>query len=265
MFNDSSLIDSHCHFDLVIQKTKLAPEQLLQQAAEQKISKIIIPGLYPEQWHHIQKLSNTYSQLYFAVGIHPWWIAKTRSTQPIQLRELILELAQDSRCVAIGECGLDQHIDIDMKVQIEYLHFHIELANQTKKPLILHSRQTDHLILQQLKQHPLAHQGVMHAFTGHSQVAEAFLNQGLYLGAGGSITYPRARKTIESFCKIPLDRVLLETDAPDMPMKGRQGRINLPEYLTDVAECLSEQRQISMSNIQQQTAQNARRLFSNLL
>ncbi|MEC8011866.1 MAG: TatD family hydrolase [Pseudomonadota bacterium] len=260
--SNTLIIDSHCHFDLVIQALKEPPETLLKKAQSHNINIIIVPGLDPNQWKTVIALAEKHNEIYFAAGLHPWWIDKQVNLNLKDLRVQISTQLNHPKCIAIGECGLDAFIDTDMALQEKILEVHLDLAQQFKKPIILHSRKTDHLLQRLLKKHPLKAGGVLHAFSGHPDIAQQFVKQGLHLGIGGTITYPRARKTIQACEKIGLEHLILETDAPDMPIKGFQGQTNTPEQIVHVAQALADIKQIPLDEVITKTTQNALCLFN---
>lgn len=258
---EASLFDSHCHFDF----SAFAPKQpsIWQTCQQLRINQLLVPGTSPEQWPQAQRLSETLDGVYFSCGIHPWFLPKT----PVDLPATAAPFLQHSHCVAIGECGLDGSIDTDLTLQLPVFESHLKLAKQYQLPLIIHAHKAHNSVLQQLKQYAPAKGGVIHAFTGSIELAQNYIHLGFKLGIGGSITYPRARKTRQTAANLPLQSLLLETDAPDMPLHGQQGNANSPERLIDIAQCLYTLRREAgktetLDEIMRQTTDNSRLLFS---
>ncbi|WP_334031499.1 TatD family hydrolase [Alteromonas sp. P256] len=165
---------------------------------------------------------------------------------------------------AIGETGLDGHIPVDMNVQKQVLHAHLNIADSFGLPVILHHRKSHHLLLEALKASSFKGRGVVHAFSGSIDVAKRYIDRGFCLGIGGTITYERAKKTRDTVTYLLRhhpEHILLETDAPDMPMSGRQGQPNMPHYLTDVVAALSGLSGIEPDEIKTITSANYARLF----
>ena len=165
---------------------------------------------------------------------------------------------------AIGETGLDGHIPVDMNVQKQVLHAHLDIANSFGLPVILHHRRSHHLLFEALKASSFEGRGVIHAFSGSTDVAKRYIDRGFCLGIGGTITYERAKKTKDTVTYLLRNHpesILLETDAPDMPMSGRQGQPNMPHYLTDVVAALSGLSEIEPNEIKTITSANYARLF----
>lgn len=261
------LIDSHCHFDFSAFDADRA--QVWQRCCDKGIRQLIIPGVEPAQWQRAKSLSAEYEGLYYAAGLHPWWLEQYFSifnhlaAACSGLHGSLRELLSEASCVAVGECGLDKLIATPLAVQEKILHTHIALAREYNKPLMLHCRhyhaELIHLLKQEHTRHPL--RGVVHGFTGSEELAREYWKLGIYLGVGGSITYPRANKTRSAIQQLPLQALLIETDAPDMPLQGRQGQRNSPEYLSEVAEALAELRGDTVENIIRQTSANACALY----
>ena len=169
---------------------------------------------------------------------------------------------------AIGETGLDGHIPVDMNVQKQVLHAHLDIADSFGLPVILHHRKSHHLLFEALKASAFEGRGVIHAFSGSTDVAKRYIDRGFCLGIGGTITYERAKKTKDTVTYLLRhhpESILLETDAPDMPMSGRQGQPNMPHYLTDVVAALSGLSEIEPNEIKTITSANYARLFKPFL
>lgn len=163
--------------------------------------------------------------------------------------------------VAIGECGLDGAIDVPMSLQIDMLEKQLVLASQYQLPVILHCRKAYNELLRIVKQYSLPRGGVWHAFSGSRQQAEQFIELGFMLGIGGVITYERAEKTRKAVAKLPVESLLLETDGPTMPLAGRQGERNEPDYLPEVLQELSLLRGSALEALIRQTELNAEKMF----
>ncbi|MGR5238971.1 TatD family hydrolase [Vibrio alfacsensis] len=224
------LFDTHCHFDFDVFNDDF--EHHLELAREQGVARILIPSVGPQNWLRIQALSAQYPHLYYALGFHPYFLQEDFEQYLPQLRQRLGQA--DKRCVAIGECGLDFAIDIPVERQEHALLIQFELARDFDLPIILHSRKAHNRLIQMVKVAKLPKGGVLHAFSGSYQQAMEWVRLGFYIGVGGTITYPRANKTRDAVQKLSLQYILLETDAPDMPILGYQGRPNHPSQLIHV-------------------------------
>ena len=268
--------DSHCHFDFVEFNADRAA--LWQDCNRRGITRLLIPGVTPEQWQRAAQLCTQYSGLFYSAGIHPHWIERqqwfqknpegllTEQTQEKIIALISTEILQSTGvdnllCVAVGECGLDKMIATPLEVQQQLLNTHIHVANQLHKPLIVHCVRAHNELIALLKKHSVKHGGVIHAFTGSYETARQYVELGFYLGVGGAITYERAQKTRTALSKIPLDYLVLETDAPDMPLQGKQGQRNTPATIPEVAQVLAELRGVSSDEIAAATWKNTLTLF----
>ncbi|MGV8835398.1 TatD family hydrolase [Cellvibrio sp.] len=273
---DNRFFDSHCHFDFVEFNADRAA--LWQACNAQGITQLLIPGVTPDQWQTAAQLCLQYAGLCYAAGIHPHWIERqpwfqvdTNNLLDNSVREKIAALIQQefnlstkvcaARCVAVGECGLDKMIATSFELQQQLLTIHIDVANQLRKPLIIHCVRAHNELIALLKKNKAEVGGVIHAFSGSYEVARQYVDLGFYLGIGGTITYERAQKTRAAAAKIPLECLVLETDAPDMPLYGKQGQRNSPEYIPQIAQVLADLRDIAVDEIAAVTCCNTMRLF----
>jgi len=253
------MIDTHCHVDQLIKQIPTFKGKINNLP----INILINPGLYIDQWSQIHGLSHQYPKIKIALGIHPWFISENKKNAE-ETKKIMEEKIDVFSPVAIGECGLDGMIETQMSLQLNFFEMQLQIASEHQLPVIIHSRKTHHLILQQFKKFNLPAKGVIHGFSGSYEVAKQYTDQGFYIGIGGTITYPRANKTRKTVSKLPLKQLLLETDAPDMPIQGKQGRANSPEFLPEIAKCLGELLKVPTERIIEQTNQNALDLFTHL-
>lgn len=262
----SVFVDSHCHFDF--SDFDGERENIWRACHDAGVLAAVIPGVAPEQWSRAKKIAKNLHAVYFSVGIHPWWISQLFS-QENEIETLVAQLKakqeralKAEKCVAIGECGLDKMINTSVNLQYEVFDYQVALAQSYSKPLIIHSRKAHGEVMHHLKNHQPSSGGVIHAFSGSYESAKQYVDHGFYIGVGGTITYDRAAKTREAVRSLPLDAIVLETDAPDMPLHGRQGQRNSPEFIPDVAVALAELKGVTVETVAQQTTENACRLFS---
>lgn len=261
---EMEFFDTHCHFDF--DDFDNDRDEVWAECRRRGIRHMLIPGVQPEQWPRMQSLCSTQVGIYFAAGLHPCWLdsniqQEQQAKQLDQLQHALLEIAKSETCIAIGECGLDQYIDGDEELQEVVLCRQLEIAQQVEKPVILHCRRAHNLMLRCLKQFPLERGGILHAYSGSFEQAEQYWKMGFFLGIGGTITYERANKTRGAVKNLPLSALVLETDAPDMPLNGCQGKRNSPLKIIDVAYALAELRGDSVAEIAKQTTFNAKQLF----
>ncbi|GAB6261562.1 TatD family hydrolase [Photobacterium sp. R1] len=259
------LIDSHCHFDF----PPFADNSgyYLDLARQAGVSHIVIPSVGEQNWQQVRNLCHTGGPtapaLFYALGMHPYF-AEEHGPQTLARLEQALEQARnDPCCVAVGECGLDFAIpDADRRQQTDWLSAQLSLSNQFNLPVILHCRKAFPELLKCLKSCSPVRGGVYHAFSGSLQQATQLLDLGIKIGVGGTITYRRANKTRTTIAQLPLDALLLETDAPDMPPAGFQGEPNRPDRVVQVLNALTELRSESVAQLTQATNKNAEVLFA---
>lgn len=258
-----SYIDTHCHLD----ETE-DPELVWRQAQDAGVSSLIIPGLSPMQWPKIKQLSAQCPNIYYSVGIHPFSIgaseAGCRDNRDINCNSFLDRLysyVQDSNCIAIGECGLDGSRATPIDDQLQIFNQQVTLACELAKPLIIHAHKAHHHILARLAYYKPTAGGVIHGFSGSLALAQDYWRKGFYIGLGGSITYSRASKTQHMATQMPLEALVLETDAPYMPLSGEQGQANHPAKVVRVAKTLAALRKQSVKSIAEHTTKNACTLF----
>lgn len=250
------MIDSHCHFDFShFDNDRQAVWQRCQNSG---IKQLIIPGIHAEQWSKSWALSQAENGIFTSCGLHPYFI-KQETTE--QLQQQLIDFTSQHKIIAIGECGLDKPTAVSLERQLELLQVQLEFASEQQLPVILHVRGYHNELLQTLKRYSNL-RGVIHGFSGSYELANSYWQQGFYLGVGGTISYPRAKKTQAAIKAMPIESLLLETDAPDMPLFGKQGERNSPEYLPLIAENLAQLKNLPLATVIEQTSANTRALFS---
>lgn len=236
---EASFFDTHSHFDFDV--FSLQADDELQRATARGVKKILIPAIAEKNWERVRLLSAQFPDvIYYALGIHPHYLHSVNEQSFASLAAALI--GRDDHCVAIGECGLDAMISTPMAEQQDIFLQHLALAEQCQLPVVIHSRKTHALIAKFLRQYPMIPGGVIHAFSGSYQQAMELIQLGFKIGVGGTITYPRANKTRTAIRQLPLNALVLETDAPDMPICGRQGMPNHPQYLLEIFHCLTDLR-----------------------
>jgi TatD DNase family protein len=252
------LIDTHCHLDF--DAFEQDREHLITNATDKGIAAIVIPGTQASHWQRQIALCRSYDNLYYSLGIHPYFL---KSYQHNQI-DLLKETIEHHSPIAIGECGIDgtiENIELQKSIFIE----HIKLSNQYKLPLIIHQRKSHHHILSCFKTIKPIFGGVIHAFSGSETDAKKYIEFGFKLGIGGVITYPRGSKTIETIHTVGIQHIVLETDAPEMPLHATyydKPYRNEPANVSVIAHILSKALNVSLEEIAHVTTQNAKRLFS---
>lgn len=249
------LFDSHCHLDL----PELLPqlELHLANANAVGVESFLVPAVQSSAWLPLLELKRRYG-FYIALGVHPWWASESELKALSELGAL----AALPEVNAIGEIGLDFALDEQsFALQRQCFELQLQLAAKLKKPVILHHRKSQNELLQIIKQQQFSQGGILHAFSGSFAQGKAFIDMGFKLGIGGTITYERAEKTRKAVKQFPLDALVLETDAPSMPLHGFQGQINTPAQLPLVLKELAELRGENQQQIAQVLFNTTMQLF----
>jgi TatD DNase family protein len=212
------LIDSHCHIDFCCFDHDR--NDVLNSCKKLAIDTIVIPGTEASQWQKQIDLCHLYPQLRFALGLHPYFLKSFESLHLVELSQLLNQF-QD-KVLAVGEIGLDTHIDVDWKLQLQVFEQQLLIAEERMLPVILHHRNSHNELIRTLKAKKFTQGGIVHAFSGSMEVAKTYIDLGFKIGVGGGITYSRASKTRNTLTQLPINCLVLETDAPDMPLMGKQ-------------------------------------------
>ena len=249
-----NIFDTHAHYD-----DKAFDEdryELLDAMSKNNVKYIINQGTDIETSKFSIALAEKYDYIYAAVGIHPEEIYKEENVEDIK------KLASHKKVVAIGEIGLDYHYDNTNKEdQLKYFTEQLHLANDVNLPVVIHSRDAQKDTLDTLKSIKINNNGVIHCFSGSLESAKEFLKLGYYLGFDGPITFKNAKNALEVLEYIPLDKILIETDAPYLTPIPFRGERNNSMYLTYVINKIAEIRKISPEEVANITMNNAKTLF----
>lgn len=259
--------DSHCHLDFDIFSTNTTA--LLNHCHQAHINNIVIPTIGPSNWlkalAFAKKFTSNRVSLHACLGIHPWFLNELTPNSLNDLEALLVEhLAEIS---AIGEAGIDGIIDKEhnnISEQLAIFDGQLQLAKKYDLPIIVHHRRSHQDIVPLLRKYQLNKAGIIHAFSGSYQQACQYIDLGFKLGIGGTITYPRAEKTIKAVKRLPLESLVLETDAPAMPLFGFQGQDNSPLRLIEIFNTLKTIRSESETDLAIALEQNIREVLPRL-
>jgi len=249
-------IDTHCHLDAAEFDGNQAA--LVQAAQAAGVGRIVAPSVARANFEAVRELCGRFPGCAPAYGIHPMY---TDSATPEDL-----DVLRDYHPVAIGEIGLDFFIEPHDRARQEYFFAaQLKLAREFDLPVLLHIRRAQDTVLKHLRQFyggggpsTSLRTGIVHAFSGSRQQAEEFIGIGFKLGFGGAMTHPRATRLRELAATLPLDSIVLETDAPDIPPNFlERGEPNKPEYLPRIAQTLAELRGMTLEEIAAATTANA--------
>lgn len=249
------LIDSHCHFD----SDRFAQDraEVYQRATAVGVSAIISPAITAAEWPQLKQITSKYDRTYPCYGLHPMFI---QEHCPSDI-ELLDDWIDQERPIAIGECGLDfYHGRDDASVQLEIFEGHLKLAKKYQLPVIIHARRAVEDVLKLLRNYPDV-AAVLHSYSGSTEQARQLAEHNIYFGFGGPVTWPQSRKLRSVVASIPIEKILLETDAPDQSGEQHRRQRNEPAYLPEVAETIAQIKQLSASEIARVTTSNAQALF----
>ncbi len=255
------MIDSHCHIDLPPFDHDRA--DVIRDAIEKGIESILVPGLFAKQFQTLIDFKTDYHYIDIAFGFHPYFLrldGTNNVERDMQILENTISKNRELVC-AIGETGLDGVIETPITQQIAYLSGQLELAMKYSLPIILHHRKSHNELIRTIKSLRYTGGGVIHAFSGSADIANTYIDMGFKLGIGGTITYERAKKTINAISIVGLEHLLLETDSPDMPLKGYQGQRNTPLRLPIIVDNLAEILGVTSDDVISATSANYRSLF----
>ena len=249
------LFDSHSHLDAA--EFDADREAVLDRAEAAGVIAQLVPAVDRESWPGLRDACALRPGLYPAYGLHPTYLHRH---QPSDLRELG-EWIERERPRAIGECGLDNFVEgLDRDLQRSYLDAQLQLARQFDLPLVLHARHAVEETLLALRRIG-GLRGVVHSFSGSEEQAAQLFGMGFCIGIGGPVTYDRAKRIRRVVASMPIEFLLLETDAPDQPGAAHRGERNEPARIVEVARAVAGLRAASIEAVADATFANAARLF----
>lgn len=248
-------VDTHSHLDAGDFDHDRAA--VLARAAAAGVTRHVVPGIEAAHWPRLERVCAAHEGLFPAYGLHPLFLDGHDDRHLARLREWLLR----ERPVAVGECGLDFFVEgLDRERQAHFFDAQLRLAREFELPVIVHARRAvDAVIAAVRRAGPL--RGIVHSFSGSPQQAETLANHGFLLGLGGPVTYPRANRLRNVAATVPLEWLVLETDAPDQPDCRHRGERNEPARMAFVAETIAMLRGIEVDDVAAATTANAERLF----
>lgn len=253
---DFDLFDSHVHLDA----TEFDSDRgrVLHAARAAGVQEMLIPAISADAWPGLHALCESEPGLYPAYGLHPCYLSRHADDGLAALEAWL----RHHHAAAVGECGLD-HFDpaLDRARQLQLLHGQLEIAHCLDLPLVLHARRAFEEVILALRHFGKPLRGVVHSFSGSAEQARQLWQLGFHVGVGGPVTYERARRLRSVVATLPLESLLLETDAPDQPSECHRGQRNEPAFLTEVLRCVAGLRGMDPAELAHATAANARRLF----
>jgi len=254
------LVDSHCHLDrLKLDKYDGDLSRALAAAAEQGVEKMLCVGISLENREAVVSIAEQYEQVVASVGVHPLDVEAGLASE-----QDLLSWAEHPKVVAIGESGLDYYYSDQTKaLQQESFAIHLRAASQAQLPVIVHTRDARQDTLDMIKEHGNEESaGVLHCFTESWDMAKAAMDMNYYISLSGIVTFKNAKELQDVARKMPLDRLLVETDSPYLAPIPYRGKPNEPAYVKEVAQFVADLQGVSYQQLIEATGENFHRLFS---
>ncbi len=249
------LVDSHSHFDAAEFDADRIAAHARSVAAG--VSMQVVPAVDAAGWPKLKSVCVQFPGLFPAYGLHPMYL---KAHRPGHLREL-RDWIERERPVAVGECGLDFFVEgLDAETQRFYFEGQLRLAREFDLPVVVHARRAVDAVIAAIRKVGSL-RGVVHSFSGSAEQAAQLRKLGFLLGIGGPVTYERANRLRKLVATMPLEQLLLETDAPDQPGAAHRGERNEPAFLPEVLDVIAGLRGIEPAELATATTANAERLF----
>ncbi|BBP81474.1 TatD-related deoxyribonuclease [Pseudomonas sp. Pc102] len=254
------LIDTHTHLDFPEFDADRA--EVLDRARALGVKRQVLMGVTRGNWQRIWELADTQDDLHVAFGLHPIYLGEHQPAHLDELRTMLLAHAGHPKLCAVGEIGLDYYLeDLDRDAQQALFEAQLAIAADAQLPVLLHVRRSHAAVIATLKRFRLQRAGIVHAFAGSVEEAREYLKLGFRLGLGGAPTWPQANRLRKVVPQLPLEAIVLETDAPDMAPSMHPQQRNSPEYLPDICANLAELLGISQDALAAASSRNACELF----
>lgn len=254
------LIDTHTHLDFP--DFDADRSAVLARSRALGVEQLVVLGVYQANWQRLWDLVQGDAGLYAAFGLHPVYLEQHRPEDLDELRHWLERLAGHPRLCAVGEFGLDYFLErLDRQRQQALFEAQLRLAAEFELPALLHVRRAHAATIATLKRCRPKRGGIIHAFAGSYEEAREYLRLGFKLGLGGAPTWPQALRLRKVVARLPLEAIVLETDAPDMAPAMHAQQRNSPEFLADICTALAELRGIGTDELASASSRNAAELF----
>lgn len=251
------IIDSHCHLDFPVFDNDRY--KIINDCRQLGISNFIVPSIKCSRWKNLFELSNKHREIIPAIGLHPYFI---KEHELIDL-DLLEQEINNNPLLLIGETGLDFYRkDLDIEKQKKFFAEHLAMAREYKRTIIIHARKSHEQVIAMIKASGVQG-GIIHAFNGSYEQAKQYMKYDFKFGFGGAMTYNSATKLRKLVTRLPLNSILLETDAPDMrPGFISKEENNSPIYLPKILDVIFELRKESPFDIEEQLFQNTQKIIT---
>lgn len=254
----NKIIDSHCHLNFPQFKGNL--DNIIKKAVESGVYRMLTISTKLSEINNIESISNLYSEVYNTIGIHPHECKKYNNLTSDDL----MKYTYNPKCVGIGETGLDFYYKNSPKeLQEKLFRLHIDVARNSSLPLIIHTRNADIETIKILKQEMKKGKftGLLHCFSAGKELAEIAIDLGLYISLSGIITFNKSKELRKIVSNLPIDKLLVETDAPYLAPEPHRGKCNEPSYVIHTAKVLSKLKNVDFKTISKKTTENFYNLF----
>ena len=254
------LVDTQTHLDFP--DFDADRSEVLGQARRAGVERMVVLGVYQDNWQRVWELVKSDPQLYAAFGLHPVYLEQHRPEHLLALGDWLSRLRGDRQLCAVGEFGLDYYVaELDRERQQALFEAQLQLAVDFDLPALLHVRRSHADVIARLKRFKLARGGIVHAFAGSYEEAREYRRLGFRLGLGGAATWPQALRLRKVLPRLGLDGVVLETDSPDMAPAMYAGVRNSPVHLPQIAVALAEVMGVAPQVLAEASTRNACELF----
>ena len=253
------IVDSHCHLNFPQFKGKL--DEIIKRALDKGIYRMLTISTKLNEINDLQSISKSYSEVYSSTGVHPH---ECKNYKDLSLNDL-LKHTKNNKCIGVGESGLDFYYENSPKeLQIKLFKIHIEAARETNLPLIVHTRNADIETIQVLSDEMKRgnFRGLIHCFSTSKKLAENAINLGFYISLSGIITFNKSNELRSIVKDLPLDKLLVETDAPYLAPEPFRGKCNEPSYVIHTAKILADLKKVKFDTIAESTTNNFNNLFN---
>lgn len=245
------IFDTHIHLNDSIYQSNL--EQLINEALESNVKYFLVVGYNLFNSRYAIELSEKYPFIYASIGIHPSEVNNCNENDLLELKKL----AKHPKVVAIGEIGLDYYHGDNKEEQSKYFISQIAIANDLNLPIVVHSRDSIQDTYDILNKHQVVNNGIMHCYSSSIEMAKRFIELGYYIAIGGAVTFKNASNLKLVAKELPLDKLLVETDAPWLTPHPYRGKLNHPKYITYVVAEIANLKSLPYDEIAKITTNNA--------
>lgn len=264
-YKEISLVDSHCHLNML--DWEVNKNDLLKQAQYQHVKHMLTVNVNPLEMNQLLDIAKDQSSIFCSVGLHPnntddYKTSLDSGSWLENLKQRLSNFLDSPKVIALGETGLDYYYERSLRQdQMESFQIHLDLSVEKDIPVIIHTRDADDDTIRIVKEFPQS-KGVFHCFSGELSLAKAALDLGYFISFSGIITFKNAEALRDVVRYVPLDRMLVETDAPYLAPVPKRGQVNQPANTLHVAEKIAEIKSILLRDVADKTTENFFSLFS---